>query len=331
MARPAGSHFGRRRSSDRRAPPRALGAPVTAALRPEEVAAAAQLACLLEASAPKPGNVTPAANFHDARYEDYLASAIAIGPAIAAAGARPLGSTIRAAVDATSRWVPSNTNLGIVLLLAPLAGAALRPGRQPLRRAPSLRPGRQPLRSPLAIVLATTTVADAREAYAAIRVASPGGLGRTVEQDVACEPTVTLRDAMALAADRDAIAREYVTDFATTFELGHPALRRARADGLSWSDATLETYLTLLAAAPDTHVARKLGIEAAADVQDRARNVLERGGVRRAAGRGGGAPLDADLRDPRNTRNPGATADLTAAALFVALLEDGWASGGRHA
>jgi len=291
---------------------------VTAALRPEEVAAAAQLACLLEASAPKPGNVTPAANFHDARYEDYLASAIAIGPAIAAAGARPLGSTIRAAVDATSRWVPSNTNLGIVLLLAPLAGAALRPGRQPLR-------------SRLAIVLATTTVADAREAYAAIRVASPGGLGRTVEQDVACEPTVTLRDAMALAADRDAIAREYVTDFATTFELGHPALRRARADGLSWSDATLETYLTLLAAAPDTHVARKLGIEAAADVQDRARNVLERGGVRTPAGRDGVAALDADLRDPRNTRNPGATADLTAAALFVALLEDGWASGGRHA
>ena len=290
---------------------------MTAALRPEEVTAAAQLACLLEASAPKPGNVTPAAGFHDARYEDYLASAIAIGPAITAAGTQPLGATIRAAVAATSRWVPSNTNLGIVLLLAPLASAALRPGREPLRTR-------------LSVVLATTTVLDAREAYAAIRLASPGGLGRATEQDVACEPTITLREAMALAAERDAIAREYLTDFATTFEVGHPALRRALAAGLGWSDATLETYLTLLAAAPDTHVARKLGAEAAADVQGRARTVLERGGVRTPAGRDAIAALDGDLRDARSTRNPGATADLTAAALFAALLEDGWRRrGGR--
>jgi triphosphoribosyl-dephospho-CoA synthase len=285
---------------------------VTAALRPEQVTAAAQLACLLEASAPKPGNVSPAANFHDARYEDYLASAIAIGPAIAAAGARPLGATIRAAVEATSRWVPSNTNLGIVLLLVPLARAALEPGRDALRTR-------------LSVVLAATTVGDAHDAYAAIRLASPGGLGRAVEQDVACEPTVTLREAMGLAAERDAIAREYVTDFATTFEVGHPALRRARAAGLGWSDATLETYLTLLAAAPDTHVARKLGAAAAASVQGRARAVLEGGGVRTPAGRDAIAALDSELRDPGNTRNPGATADLTAAALFVVLLEDGWA------
>jgi triphosphoribosyl-dephospho-CoA synthase len=285
---------------------------VTAALRPEQVTAAAQLACLLEVSAPKPGNVSPAANFHDARYEDYLASAIAIGPAIAAAGARPLGATIRAAVEATSRWVPSNTNLGIVLLLVPLARAALEPGRDALRTR-------------LSVVLAATTVRDAHDAYAAIRLASPGGLGRAVEQDVACEPTVTLREAMGLAAERDAIAREYVTDFATTFEVGHPALRRARAAGLGWSDATLETYLTLLAAAPDTHVARKLGAAAAASVQGRARAVLEGGGVRTPAGRDAIAALDSELRDPGNTRNPGATADLTAAALFVALLEDGWA------
>jgi triphosphoribosyl-dephospho-CoA synthase len=291
---------------------------VTAALRPEDVTSAAQLACLLEASAPKPGNVTPAADFHDARYEDYLASAIAIGPAIAAAGVRPLGATIRAAVVATSRWVPSNTNLGIVLLLVPLARAAIEPGREPLRTR-------------LSVVLATTTVLDAREAYDAIRLASPGGLGQAAEQDIAREPTVTLREAMALAAERDAIAREYLTDFATTFEVGHPALLRARAAGLSWTDATLETYLTLLAAAPDTHVTRKLGAAAAADVQARARIVLERGGVRTPAGRDAIATLDDDLRGPRNTRNPGATADLTAAALFVALLEGGWhrPGGGR--
>lgn len=275
------------------------------------VAAAAQLACLLEARAPKPGNVCPAAGFRDASYEDFLASAVAIGPALAEAGDRPLGVTIRAALDATAAWAPSNTNLGLVLLLAPLARAALRPGDTPLRDR-------------LRATLLETTVADARDVYAAIRRAHPGGLGHSADQDVADTPTVTLRDAMVLAAERDAIAREYATDFETTFDVGAPALRRARADGLSWSDAVVETYLTLLAARPDTLIARKLGGEAAAAVQRRAGVALHAGGVRRDAGREAIAALDRELRDDRNARNPGATADVTGAAICVVLLEGGW-------
>src|SRR5436309_14435632 len=109
MAQPAERDVARRRRSDVRAAVRALGA--------ADVAAAAQLACLLEASAPKPGNVSPFASFRDATYEDFLASAAAIGPAFAAAGGQSLGTTIREAMEATSRWATSNTNLGLVLLL----------------------------------------------------------------------------------------------------------------------------------------------------------------------------------------------------------------------
>jgi len=275
------------------------------------VAAAAQLACLLEASAPKPGNVSPAADFRDTTYEDFLASAVAIGPALEAAGERPLGATIRAAIEATAVWAQSNTNLGLVLLLAPLARAALRPGPDPLRRR-------------LSATLAETTVADAADAYAAIRLAAPGGLGRAGDQDVATAPTASLRDVMLLAADRDAVAREYATSFETTFETGAPALARARAEGLSWRDAVVEVYLTLLAAAPDTHIARKLGADAAASVQRRARAVLDAGGIRTAPGREAVAAFDRALRDEANTLNPGATADLTGAAIYVALLEGGW-------
>src|SRR5215831_14448395 len=90
-----------------------------------EVAVAGQLACLLEVSAPKPGNVSPAHDFPDARYEDFLTSAVAIGAPLAEAATRRLGATIRAAIEATARWTRSNTNLGLVLLLAPLARAAL--------------------------------------------------------------------------------------------------------------------------------------------------------------------------------------------------------------
>jgi triphosphoribosyl-dephospho-CoA synthase len=284
--------------------------------RETEVAAAAQLACLLEVRAPKPGNVSPVASFRDATYEDFLASAVAIGPALAAAAEHPLGVTIRTAVEATALWVPSNTNLGLVLLLAPLARAALRAGDASLRTS-------------LHATLAETTVADARETYSAIRRAAPGGLGRSVEQDVADAPTVTLRDTMVLAAGRDAIAREYATDFRVTFETGAPALQQALAAGLSWSDAVLEAYLTLLAAWPDTHISRKLGNVHAVYVQRRARAVLAAGGVRTPAGREGITALDHELRDERNTKNPGATADLTGAAIYVVLLEGGWRREGK--
>ena len=279
-------------------------------ISPEKVAAAGQLACLLEVSAPKPGNVSPERHFHDTRYEDFLASAVAIGPALAEAGRQPLGATIRRAVEDTLRWTKSNTNLGIVLLLAPLARAALAPGTG--------------LRERLAAVLAQTTVDDATEVYAAIRRARPGGLGQSTAEDVSRAPTVTLREAMALAAARDAIAREYVSNFELTFEVGVPAVLAARTDGLPWTDAAVEAYLGLLEVVPDTHIARKLGVAEAEAVSRRAGEVRALGGTRSAAGRQGLIDLDRELRDERNQRNPGTTADLTCAALFVVILEGGW-------
>ena len=281
-------------------------------VRATDVAVAAQLACLLEASAPKPGNVSPGRHFADARYEDFLASAAAIGEPLAGAATRPLGATVRRAIDATARWTRSNTNLGIVLLLAPLARAAL--------LSADLRRG-------LRDVLEATTVDDARDVYAAIRHAGPGGLGHVESQDIANEPDVTLRDAMRLAADRDGIAREYTTAFEVTFGTGAPSLEQGRRDGLSWDEAVVETFLTLLAAAPDTHVARRAGPAVALEVTRRARTTLAAGGVRSVSGQHAIDELDLWLRDSRHTTNPGTTADLTAAAIFVVLLRGGWRLG----
>jgi triphosphoribosyl-dephospho-CoA synthase len=274
-----------------------------------DIAVAAQLACLLEASAPKPGNVSPGRHFGDARYEDFLASAAAIGAPLAGAAMRPLGATVRLAIDATARWTRSNTNLGIVLLLAPLARAAL--------LSTDLRQG-------LRDVLEATTVDDARDVYAAIRRAAPGGLGTVESQDVATEPDVTLLDAMRLAAGRDGIAQEYASAFEVTFGIGAPALEQARQDGLAWDDAVVEAFLTLLAAGPDTHVGRRAGAAVAVEVSARGRSALAAGGVRSATGRRAIDELDLWLRDARNLNNPGTTADLTAAAIFVVLLRGGW-------
>jgi triphosphoribosyl-dephospho-CoA synthase len=264
------------------------------------VAGAAQLACVLEVSAEKPGNITPSHDFHDTSYEDMLRSAIAIGPELARAAERGVGETVLAAVEASRGG--ANTNLGIVLLLAPLAKAALEG-------------------VPVAATLRALDVADARAAYAAIRLSGAGGLRERVEHDVRSEPTVGLREAMASAAERDSIASEYVTDYALTFDTGVPALVAALGDGLAARDAIVELHLRLLGQAPDTLIARKRGADVAARVSAGAREVLAAGGVRTAAGRRALRSLDASLREPGNALNPGTTADLVTATLFVALVE----------
>src|SRR3954470_10029702 len=162
-------------------------------------AGTAQLACVLEVGAEKPGNITPSHDFHDTSYEDMLRSAIAVGPELAGAGERGVGETVLAVVEASRRVAPANTNLGIALLLAPLAKAALAGG---------------PLRARLGATLRALDVADARAAYAAIRLSGAGGLEERVEHDVRSEPAVGLRDAMGDAAERDSVASEYVTDYA---------------------------------------------------------------------------------------------------------------------
>jgi triphosphoribosyl-dephospho-CoA synthase len=272
----------------------------------ESVAGAAQLACVLEVSAEKPGNITPTHDFHDTSYDDMLRSAIAVGPELARAGEREVGETVLAVVRASRLVAPANTNLGIALLLAPLAKAALDGG---------------PLRARLGAILRALDLADARAAYAAIRLADAGGLDEPVEHDVRSEPAVALREAMASAAERDSIASEYATDYALTFETGIPTFATALGDGLAVRDAIVELHLRLLERAPDTLIARKRGADAAARVSAGAREVLAAGGVRTAAGREALRSFDASLREPGNALNPGTTADLVTATLFVALLE----------
>jgi len=292
---------------------------------PIDIGALAQLACLLEVNAPKPGNVSPRGDFDDTTYDDFVASSAAINTALGTAGSRPLGKTILLAIEATRAVTATNTNLGIVLLFAPLARAAAAitsGGDWTDRRIID----RQRLRRALADVLVSTTVDDARHAYAAIRLASPGGLGSTSQQDVAAEPTIPLTEAMRLAADRDGIAREYVTDFHATFELGAPALDAAHRDGLDWSDAIVETFLTLLATYPDTHIVRRADADLAAIVSAQARDALGAGGVRSSSGRAAIERMSIALRGERNRANPGTTADITAAAIFVSLLGGAWQS-----
>jgi triphosphoribosyl-dephospho-CoA synthase len=266
----------------------------------------AQIACIWEATAQKPGNVHRFHDFADTSYADFLLSAAAIASVMTNACQRRVGVTVWEAVRATRRIVGTNTNLGIVLLLTPLATV----------------PPEEGLASGVRRVLAETDVEDARLVYEAIRVAAPGGLGRAAEQDVAQEPTQSLRQVMALAADRDLIARQYADDFAEVFEEGVPVLRTGLANTGSLEGAILFAQLHLLARYPDTLIARKRGRGEAEEAARRAAGVLDAGWPHRRNGWAAWKELDNWLRAEGHSRNPGATADLLTACLFVALRDN---------
>jgi len=280
------------------------------ARRPSEarIAAAATLACALEVSAEKVGNVTPTRRFADVRYDDFALSAQALGTAVSRAEPGRVGRAVYEAVAATARVAPSNTNLGMALLFAPIAAAARATRAGGLRRR-------------LGAVLRGLTVDDARWAYRAIRLARPGGLGDSAEAPVARPPSITLGEAMRLAAGRDTVAAEYARGFAVTFDLALVRLRRALARGLSLLDAIAQTHLELMARVPDTLIARKAGAAAAAAVAERARAVLRAGAAGTPQGLAAARRLDQRLRRDGNRLNPGTSADLVAAALFIWLLE----------
>jgi len=272
------------------------------ALAPEIVAAAFVAACEDELAALKPGNVHRFADGHRMTVADFEASAQAAAPALAAAGT-PVGARILAAVEATRAAVGTNTNLGIVLLCAPLATAA---------------EGSGPLRERLKAVLAALTVDDADAAFRAIRLAAPAGLGAVPGYDVADAATIDLRAAMTVAAPRDRIAHAYVTGFADVFSTALPLFRTAVTVLRDRAAATTLLHLGLLAAIPDTHVARKHGTAAAEALRAEAADVLRVIGRDPRPHEVNLLAFDADLK--RRGINPGTTADFVVATLFAERL-----------
>lgn len=271
-------------------------------LPPDRIAGLYRTACLTELDALKVGNVHAYAAGHRMEVADFARSAEVSASGLSQAGAG-VGARVLAGVAATREAVGQNTNLGILLLCAPLAKAA-------------------ETGQPVGAVLDRLDAADARDVFAAIRVASPGGLGQAARYDVtaAGEPP-PLALAMAEAAPRDRIARAYVTGFADVAFIGLPALAEARARGLDAAWTASAVHLAYLAAVPDSHILRKHGADVADTIRASAWELSREidwtsKPVTRLL------RYDADLK----TRgiNPGTSADFTVATLFwQALAEAG--------
>ncbi len=266
--------------------------------------------CRAEVMALKPGNVHVHAAGHGMTVADFLLSAEVAAPEITRPSAA-VGERILRAVRATRAAVNCNTNLGILLLTAPLARAAEMP--------PS-----RPLRDRVCAVLEDLSVEDAEAAYEAIRLAAPGGLGRAAEHDVAGPATVDLRTAMAAAKSRDRIAAQYADGYRDVFGIG---VARARAlDGKNTDKDSVPmaeaVYLEFLTAFPDSHVLRKQGEAVAAALMSEAREVRRQLAAEKSDAVRRDHLFAFDARLKWQGINPGTSADLTVASLFAHGLED---------
>lgn len=283
-----------------------------------------RLACCLDVAVRKPGNVSLASPGHGMAARHFLDSARVAGPVLFQPGAT-VGARIEQAVSATRAVAGCNTNLGIVLLTAPLAAA--------LEAAPDEPVATGPWQQATEGVLHALTRDDAAAAFRAIALAAPGGLGKVPDQDVHAPPTVTLRGAMALAAPRDRVAMQYMQAHDDVF---HPLLNTLRTawrqrmesspPGRDGARAALVhsvqmTFLHALSHWPDSHVARKHGEATAQQIMTQARPWLARG----HSGVGFDGLLawqDWDSALKARGLNPGTSADLTVATLLVAALTD---------
>lgn len=264
-------------------------------------------ACLLEATARKPGNVHPGAAFEHVAYEDFVASADAIAPVLANVADLGVGKSILEAVKATRSVCEHNTNLGIILLLAPLAAV----------------PVDVLLREGIETVLSGLTREDAEHTYEAIRLAQPRGLGTADSADVATSsPDGTLTEVMSQAADRDSVARQYASNFKTVLDDAVTTLNASSRFEEDWEQAIIYLQLKLIARNGDTDIARKCNSIDVHEAKRRAMSVLQAGWPMAMEGRLRIREFDRWLRAKGSKRNPGTTADLVTAGVFATLRDE---------
>ena len=273
-------------------------------LNTKEIENAITWACIQEVSAPKPGNVNCFSNGHDMSRQQFIDSAHAIAPVLSQPD-QSIGEMILNAVKATRTVVDCNTNLGIILLFAPLCKAIH--SCQHFEQLPVA----------LSRTLDSLSTEDTKLAYQAIQIAQPGGLGKSKEQDIHSTPTVGLKQAMQLAKDYDSIAAQYSNNYHDIFEVGLSNLTLSINCGESIEWATAFAYLKLLSAMPDSLIYRKQGLACATTVMTRSKKIIEKIAKNQNLSE---FETDITLWDTelkQNAINPGTTADMAAASLLI--------------
>ncbi len=267
-----------------------------------------QQACEIELHAFKPGNVSIYAEGHDMTVKDFQCSAMTSAKPISNPN-YSLGKKIYYAVKNTREAVGCNTNLGIILLCAPMIQALSTMDKQVT------------FRDALATILQTTTVDDAHWVFKAIALAAPGGLGDSEQADVHSKPQITLIEAMKIAENKDRIALQYTTNFKDIFDF---AILRYNNSFKQWGDlnwSAVASYSALLSKYPDSHIERKHGCQYTQEVQKQMLIVHNKLLNTDKPQQYENMLYEIDKKFKQARINPGTTADLTVATIFVFLAQ----------
>jgi triphosphoribosyl-dephospho-CoA synthase len=334
-------------------------------MTPEKIAQIAQIASVLEVSGyPKPGNVHRTRDFHDMTFEDFLISGVVIGDTVKKAvingekiktsisfGEAKLGKFILEAVNETNKWISNNTNLGIIMMLMPIAISA------------SISKDLNELKKNIGEILINTTVEDSINLYDAIKIADAGGMGNQKDFDVtddnAKEELIannqTMFDVLKISSSWDSLANELTSRMPIVFEIGYPTFSKLKKN-FPINLSTVITFLTILSNVPDTLISRKYGNEKAEEVSAMSNKILmdlninlsdsnlnnydlnnfnlsnsnsnkpnfDYHDLKKKYNNGLFNKMLTDFDDFlfKNKLNPGTTADLTAASIMVSYLND---------
>ncbi|KKG14111.1 fumarate hydratase [Methanosarcina sp. 2.H.T.1A.6] len=319
------------------------------------IARRAQLAMLLEVSAsPKPGNVDREHNYPDTCFEHFVASSVAVYPVfeLAARSKDSIGALLRSAVCESSAWQQGgNTHFGAFLLLIPLAMAAGKISREPPHSGEAgfrLEAGEfESLAARAHNFVRATNCEDAVEFYrafghAGVRVNSVEEFDLEDSESTADlrKQNITLYDLMEIARGYDLIANEWTSGFGRCLEGAKSILEFMQArncgaeafiggsvsscSGTGINEAVVYTFLKLLSRHRDTFIQTKFDIETADYVSSRAGEILSSWETSGKTARDFASILPAvqefDSELLKKRINPGSTADIIIAGLFIALL-----------
>jgi triphosphoribosyl-dephospho-CoA synthase len=319
------------------------------------IARCAQLAMLLEVSAsPKPGNVDREHNYPDTYFEHFIASSVSVYPVIelAARSRNGIGALIRSAVCESSAWQKGgNTHFGAFLLLIPLSMAAGELFNSRGKTQYKLLPDEfEALAVHAHAFVQATDCEDAVEFYRAFEVAGVRvnsvdefNLGDPESTSELRAKEVTLYELMDIARGYDLIANEWVTGFRRCLEganciiefmqVQSPGAENSvsNCSGTGINEAIVYTFLRLLSRHRDTFIETKFDKDTADYVSARAGEIIS--AWEEASGNIESSDnitrdfedllpavqeFDSELLKKRI--NPGSTADIIIAGLFIALL-----------
>ena len=283
-------------------------------MEPSHIARFAQLAMLLEVSAtPKPGNIDRDHNYTDTRFEHFLASAVSVYPVLekAARSDSGIGSLIREAVNECNRWQSGgNTHFGAFILLIPLVMAA---GKCEKKSC---------LKKRVDNIVKETSVEDAVEFYRAFSEAKVKvkpvcdlDLCGTSSIEEIKDQNLTLYNLMAISGSYDMIAEEWTEGFKKTFDCASSIKNKIKKTGIN--DAVVLTFMEILSCNKDTFIQTKFDSKKADEVSLRARAIMQKGGMEEIIDKI--HTFDEELL--KEGVNPGSTADIIIAGLFVSLFE----------